>query len=85
MHLIPSASGILAHTNFTSRETRCEVSGIKSIWLVFLRKSFVSWTSTHDGIKVAMIKNKYVHDVKYITTCTDSDSDTTRSQKVGIT
>ena len=41
--LIPSGFGILVYNDFTSRETRCELSGTNSDWLVFLRKSVVSW------------------------------------------
>ena len=42
--LIPSAFAILVYNDFASRETRYELSGTKSIWLIFLRKSVVSWT-----------------------------------------
>ena len=37
--LIPSEFGILVYNDFTSRETKCKLSGTKSIWLIFLRKS----------------------------------------------
>ena len=40
---IPSAFGILVYYDFTSRETRYELSGTKSIWLILLGKSVVSW------------------------------------------
>ena len=46
--LIPSAFGILVRNDFTSREIRYELSGTKLIWIIFLRKSAVSWT--YDGI-----------------------------------
>ena len=42
--LIPSAFGILVYNGFTSRERRYVLSGTKSIWLIFLTKSVVSWT-----------------------------------------
>ena len=42
--LIPSAFGILVYNDFTSRETRYELSGTKLIWLIFPRKLVVSWT-----------------------------------------
>ena len=42
--LIPSAFEILVYNDFTSRETRYELSGTKLIWFNFLRKSVVSWT-----------------------------------------
>ena len=38
----PSAFGILIYNDFTSRETRYELSRTKSIWLIFLRKWLVS-------------------------------------------
>ena len=44
MDLIPSAFGVLVYNDFTSRETRYELFGTKSIWLIFLRKLVVSWT-----------------------------------------
>ena len=44
VNLIPTAFGILMHNYVTSRETRYELSQTKSIWLIFLRKSVVSWT-----------------------------------------
>ena len=46
--LIPSALGILLYNDFTSRETRYELFGTKSILLILLRKSVASWT--YDGI-----------------------------------
>ena len=42
--LIPSAFRILVYSNFRSRKPRYELSGTKSIWLIFLRKSVVSCT-----------------------------------------
>ena len=51
MDLTPSAFGMLVY-DFTSRETRYELSGIKSIWLIFLRKSVVCWT--YDGISLTI-------------------------------
>ena len=50
--LIPSAFGILVYNNCTSRETRNELSGSNSIWLIFLRKSVVYWT--YDGISLTI-------------------------------
>ena len=50
--LTPSAFGMLVYNDFTSRETRYELSGIKSIWLIFLRKSVVCWT--YDGISLTI-------------------------------
>ena len=50
--LIPSAFGILVRNDFTSREIRYELSGTKSIWIIFLRKSAVSWT--FDGISLTI-------------------------------
>ena len=50
VNLIPSAFGILAHNDVTSRETRHELFETKSIWLIFLRESVVSWT--YDGISL---------------------------------
>ena len=41
--LIPSAFGILVYNDFTSKETRNELPGTKSIWLTFLRKMVASW------------------------------------------
>ena len=46
--LILSAFGILVYNDFTSRETKYELSGTKLIWLILIRKSVVSWT--YDGI-----------------------------------
>ena len=44
VNLISSAFGILAHNDVTSRKTKYELFETKSIWLIFLRKSVVSWT-----------------------------------------
>ena len=44
-----SAFRILVYNDFTSRETRYELSGTKSIWLIFLRKSW-----TYDGISLTV-------------------------------
>ena len=49
---IPSEFGILVYNDFTSTETRYELSGTKLIWLIFLRKSDVSWT--YDGISLTI-------------------------------
>ena len=49
---IPSEFGILVYNDFTSTETRYELSGTKLIWLIFLRKSVVSWT--YDGISLTI-------------------------------
>ena len=46
--LIPSAFRILVYNDFTSREASYELSGTKLIWLIFVRKSVLSWT--YDGI-----------------------------------
>ena len=51
-YLIPSAFIILLYNDFTSRETRYELSGTKLIWLIFLRKSVVCWT--YDGISLTI-------------------------------
>ena len=40
--LIPSAFGIIVYKDFTSRDTKYELSGIVSIVLVFRKKSLVS-------------------------------------------
>ena len=50
--LIPSAFGMLVYNDLTSRETRYEFSGTKSVWLIFLRKSVVSWS--YDGISLTI-------------------------------
>ena len=50
--LIPAAFEILVGNDFTSRETRYELFGTKSILLIFVRKSIVSWT--HDGISLTI-------------------------------
>ena len=50
--LTPSAFGMLVYNDFTSRETRYELSGTKSISLIFLRKSVVCWT--YDGISLTI-------------------------------
>ena len=46
--LIPAAFEILVGNDFTSRETRYELFGTKSILLILLRTSVASWT--YDGI-----------------------------------
>ena len=50
--LIPSAFGILVYNNFTSRETRYELSGTKLVWLIFLRKLVASWA--YDGFSLTI-------------------------------
>ena len=48
--LISAALGILVYNDFTSRETRYELFGTESIWLIFLTKLVVSWT--YDGMSL---------------------------------
>ena len=52
MNLFPCAFGILVYNDFTFRETRYELSGTKSVWLIFLRMSVLS--CTYNGISLTI-------------------------------
>ena len=50
--LIPSTFGMLVYKEFTSKETRQELTGTKSAWLIFLRNNVVCWMC--DGISLTI-------------------------------
>ena len=50
--LIPSVFGTTMYNDLGFTETRYELSGTKSIWLIFLRKSGVS--QMYDGISLTI-------------------------------